>query len=47
MLSKVLANRLKSVLPYVVLESQNAFVVGMHITNSIVMTYEMNHYLKR
>ncbi|KAM1548362.1 hypothetical protein PS2_009435 [Malus domestica] len=45
-LSKVLANRLKVLLPQIISPSQNAFVAGRHIQDNIGIVHEMFHFLK-
>ena len=44
--SKVLANRLKGILPSVVSENQSAFQAGRVITDNILMAFETLHYMK-
>ena len=44
--SKVLAKRLKGILPFVVSKNQSAFQAGRLITNNILMAFETLHYMK-
>ncbi|KAL0405499.1 UNVERIFIED_CONTAM: putative mitochondrial protein [Sesamum latifolium] len=43
--SKMLANRLKPILHYIVSESQSAFIPGRLTIDNVLVAYELNHYL--
>ena len=44
--SKVLANRLKKVLPNIVSEQQSAFMTNRLISDNIMVTFETLHYMR-
>lgn len=45
-LSKLLANCLNVILPFLIFHHQNAFVLDRQIQDNIILTHESFHYLK-
>lgn len=46
LVAKVLANRLKQILPEIISPAQSAFVPGCLITHNILLAYELSHYMR-
>ncbi|CAM8986651.1 unnamed protein product [Rhodiola kirilowii] len=45
-ITKALANRLKTILPNIISPSQSAFIQGRLITDNILVAHEVSHFIK-
>ena len=45
-MSKIVVNRLKYVLPFIISESQSAFISNCLITDNVLVAYELIHATK-
>lgn len=46
-IAKVLANRLKDILPDIITENQSAFVPGWNISDNVLVAFELLHFMKK
>ena len=44
--SKIVANRLKAIIPFVISENQSAFIADRLIFDNVLVAYEIMHFLK-
>lgn len=45
--AKVLANRVRKILPYIITENQSAFVPVRSISDNVLVAFETLYYMKR
>lgn len=46
LVTKLLANRLKNVLPHIISENQSVYLSKRLITNNVLVVFELMHYLE-
>lgn len=46
-IAKVLSNRIRSILPSIIMKNQSAFVPGRSITDNVLVAFEVLHYMRR
>lgn len=46
-IAKVFANRLQKILPVMISKEQSAFVPGRNISDNVLVTFELIHFMKR
>lgn len=47
LISKTIAIRLKNILPLIISESQSTFISERQVTDNILITYDILHFLRR
>lgn len=46
-ITKVLSNRLKEILPGIITENQSAFVPNRNITDNVLVAFELLHFMRQ
>lgn len=47
LIAKAIANRLKRMLPCIILDSQSTFIPRRLVTDNVLVTYELIHFLRQ